>query len=290
MINVQEVKQKILKFLNEKGPSLPIHIAKSIELSTVFSSAILSELLNEKRIKTSSMRIGSSPLYMIPGQEQLIEKYAEENLTGTEKEAYLKLKQKKILDDLKQEPAIRVALRGIRDFASPIKYQERLYYKYAFTPTEEIQNMLSPDNSPNEKPARQEIESREIKHEKTNQKQIKEIRKHEERQLKSKSKKTNQKPDKFLTEIQEFLNSKNLQLISIESFDKKEVAIRVKNSEEFLLYAFDKKRINEKDILKASKKASELKLPYSLLSKSETPKKLSDTIEAFKKLTEVYKI
>ena len=92
MINVEEVKSKIIHLLNEKGPSLPIHVSKAVNMSSMFSSAILSELVNEKRVKLSNLKVGSSPLYLIPGHEEKLEKFTED-LTGFEKQAYLRLKE-----------------------------------------------------------------------------------------------------------------------------------------------------------------------------------------------------
>ena len=119
-IDVAEIKLKIISILEKSGPSLPIPIAKQTNLQPMFASAILSELLNEKRIKTSALRVGSSPLYLLPGQESKLEFFTD-NLTGVEKEAYLKLKDNKLLEDSNQEPKIRVALRAIKDFAIPIR-------------------------------------------------------------------------------------------------------------------------------------------------------------------------
>ena len=93
MLNIEETKQKILEILKQKGPSLPVPISREIKLSPTFTSAILSELSNEKKVKLSNMKIGSSPLYLIPGDEKKLENHAEQNLTGPEKSAFLRLKQ-----------------------------------------------------------------------------------------------------------------------------------------------------------------------------------------------------
>ena len=122
VINIGEVKQKIINFLQEKGPSLPVHITKVTGMNLMISSAILSEMLNERTIKQSHLKIGSSSLYYLPGQEKLLENFSL-NLKGFEKEAYIKLRENTILEDDSQIPAIRVALQGIKDFAIPI-YKE----------------------------------------------------------------------------------------------------------------------------------------------------------------------
>ena len=142
MINIEQIKQKILEFVKEKGPALPVPLSRHIELSPTFTSAILAELSNEKRIKMSNLKVGSSPLYLLQGQEPQLENFLD-NIEGAKKTALLKLKQNKILEDEKQDPAIRVALRSIRDFAIPLRFQGRVIWKYFTTPNEEAQALMN---------------------------------------------------------------------------------------------------------------------------------------------------
>ncbi len=51
-IDVAEVKRKILEIIESSGPTVPIPLSKKLSMQPMFVSAILSELLNEKRIKT----------------------------------------------------------------------------------------------------------------------------------------------------------------------------------------------------------------------------------------------
>jgi hypothetical protein len=121
--NPTEIKEKILGIIKERGPSLPVQIAGGIALSPLFTSAFLSELLQEKKIKMTHMRVGSSPVYYLEGQEEGLEKYSQ-YLKSKEKEAYELIRKDRFLKDFEQEPAIRVALRAIKDFAIPIKNSE----------------------------------------------------------------------------------------------------------------------------------------------------------------------
>lgn len=128
-INVSSIKEKILGYIKEKGPSLPANLTKITGMSLTFTSAILSELLAERKIKISNLKIGSSPLYYLEGQEERLEGFID-NLKPIEKDAFFKLKQNKILEDEKQSPQIRVAFRSLKDFAIPIKVGEKLFWKY----------------------------------------------------------------------------------------------------------------------------------------------------------------
>ena len=82
--DTSNIKEKILSVLRRRGPGLPVHIATELKMSGLFASAFLSELVSEKKIKLSYMRVGNSPLYYIPGQEHMIEKFS----------GYLKSKEK----------------------------------------------------------------------------------------------------------------------------------------------------------------------------------------------------
>ena len=74
-METEDTHKKIIEILKIKGPSLPIQIAKQIRISSLFVSAFLSELTDEKTIKVSHLKVGGSPLYLLPGQEPLLEKY-----------------------------------------------------------------------------------------------------------------------------------------------------------------------------------------------------------------------
>jgi len=126
--NIQGKNEKILSVLKTQGPSLPVHISRNIEIDMIFASAFLSELVSNKEVRVSNMKVGGSPIYYIPGQEEQLEKYYK-YLNGKEKEAFLLLKEKKVLEDKNQEPPIRVALRNIKDFAYHFYIDQEGYQK-----------------------------------------------------------------------------------------------------------------------------------------------------------------
>jgi len=139
--NAQEIKEKIVLILRRRGPSLPVHVAKETELTMLFASAFLSELYADKRIKISNMKVGGSPLYYLPGQEPMLERFSN-YLNNKEKEAFEMIYQKRILNDSEQQPAIRVALRAIRDFAIPFKNDEQIYWRYLTVLEEEVRQIF----------------------------------------------------------------------------------------------------------------------------------------------------
>ncbi|MDO8509047.1 MAG: hypothetical protein Q7S27_05170 [Nanoarchaeota archaeon] len=133
MMPMSQQKERIISIIKMKGPSLPVQVAKGIGVVPLFAGAFLSELYAEKRIKISNMRVGSSPLYYIEGQEGMLENFIE-HLNVKEREAFLVLKKAGILDESLLTPVIRVALREIRDFAIPVKIilkdEEKVFWRY----------------------------------------------------------------------------------------------------------------------------------------------------------------
>lgn len=272
--DTSEIKEKILSVLRRRGPSLPVHVSGETGMSALFASAFLSELFSEKKIKISNMKVGNSPLYFLPEQGPLLEKFSE-HLKNRERDAFELLKEKKFLKDSEQQPVIRVALRSIRDFAIPFKKNEEIFWRYFTVPESEFKSK--------EKPIKSEKES---KREELNifDKEIKE----KPKLKKTVRKKTSQKKDeKFFNKVKEFLSAKSIEIIDIESFNKNELVLRINKEGEKLLVAYNKKRINENDIIKTGKKASEAGLPYIILSLGEPLKKLSILIDALKNLSSI---
>jgi hypothetical protein len=291
MIDIQEKKNKILEFLNNNGPSLPVQVARAIQMDPVFASAILSELLGSKQIKTSHMKIGASPLYLIPGQEGKLEEKSD-NLKSIEKETQEKLKSKKVILDEDEEPATRVALRNIKDFAVPFKFQDKITWRYTFTPQEEINKILSPKkkNKPTPKtstpkeeetevPKAWEVKKTEIKQAKEESKKVEDIFK------KSNAQKT------FLEEIEHFLKNQDTDITAIEEVDKSKVIAIVKSKDiSSMLFAFNRIRITETELLKCYKEAEKKDLPYQIIIKGSLTKKLTNTILAHQKLIKINKL
>ncbi len=142
MIDVNDVKNRIIGYLEENGLSLPVRIAKAVKMEPVFTSAILSELLNSKKVKCSNFRLGSSCFYFLRGQESGLEMVGDEHLKGVEKDVFLLLRDNKVLKDSEQAPAVRVALRSLKDFAIPFKFEEEVYWRYSLIDREEIRNKM----------------------------------------------------------------------------------------------------------------------------------------------------
>lgn len=142
---VPNAHDKVVQIVRLKGPVFPSQINKELDTNIIFASAILSELVDTKVLKISSLKVGSSPLYYSPGQEYKLQNFSN-NLASKEKEAYELLRQRLVLEDSKQEPAIRVALRQIKDFAKPLQVTSdganQVFWKWYMLSNEEAENKI----------------------------------------------------------------------------------------------------------------------------------------------------
>jgi hypothetical protein len=281
--DTSQIKENIISFLKINGPSLPVHIGKYINQSMLFTSAFLSELYSEKRIKMSHMKIGSSSVYYLKDQEPQLERFSQ-YLKSKEKEAYELLREKNFLEDENQQPAIRVALRAIKDFAFPLEKENKLTWKY----------LTAEENSlKNQEPQIKEQVIEILPGKKEILEEIKEKKKKEIVKNKNPTKKKipQKKDDKFFNRIKEHLMQRSIEILDIENFAKDHLILRIKkNNVEEILIAYNKKKLSEEDIIKANKKALEHHQKFRILSLGEPAKKTINLMEALKNLSEIEKI
>ncbi len=281
--DTSQIKEKIISILKRRGPSLPVHIAKETELSILFASAFLSELFSEKKIKISNMKVGNSPIYFIPGQESKLENFSQ-HLKSKEKEAFQLLKEKKFLNDKEQDPAIRVALRAIKDFAIPFKKNEEIFWRY-FTIPEKDFNITQTVTSKTDEPENKETKNKNLEIFDKPEKKKKITKK------KSSKTRTKRQSDKLFKKVKKFLYKENIEIIDFQSISKNELILKIKeNEKEKFLIAYNKKRITDLDLIKTYKKLGKEKIPYVLLSLGNPSKKLSNLIEVIKGLDSIKKI
>ena len=300
-----QLKEKIISTISTRGPSLPVHIAKEINMSMLFASAFLSELISEKKIKTSNLRVGSSPLYLIKGQEEKLENFSN-YLKSKEKDAFVLIREKKFLKDSNQEPAIRVALRAIKDFAIPFRKQDEIHWRYFKIPESEFgvqeKNKTPIEDKKEDKkeflPETKEIKKdfkEEIKESKEDDLQIfdeeKKVKKKVVRKKTTKKKTSSKVNEKFFNSVKGYLSLKEIEILDIVGFSKDDLILKVKEKgEEKILVAYNKKSLREEDLIKAYKKSQEFNLKYLLLSFGEPLKKLNNFIEAALSLERIEKI
>ena len=327
---INEVKERIVGTMRLRGPSLPVHIARTINTSPIFASAFLSELYSEGRVKISNMKVGSSPLYYLPGQENLLENFIE-YLNQREKEAFYLLKKEKILHDDVQTPVVRVALRAIKDFAIPIKInikgEARAIWKYHMLPEMEFRSVAEQYFSPEtrreikeeiktiavqkvEVPlmeqaqqiheqivnVRQAVSEKPLEVEKEEENlEIEEEDENREILIEKPLKKMKAKDFEFSNKVKEYLSKKDIELLSIVEEKKKDFTARVRidmafGKQEYFLVAKDKKKISEIDLTMAHQRAQSEKILALILSPGEPDKKAMEYLRTWRNLVKFERI
>ncbi len=296
-----QTKGKILSVIQIKGPSLPVQISREAETSPLFAGAFLSELAKEEAIKISSMKVGGSPLYYIKGQEHLLDNFFK-YLPEKEKEAFLMLKEKRVLEDSKQTPAIRVALRNIKDFAFPFKKDGEVFWRFHTTTEQEVRDILEPKENrlvkqPAEQPVKQSVEQPAKQPEQVFKQEHKQtVKKSEQldiglrtmkRQFKKEEKFENplvmeekgevKKYSEFVSKVVDKIN-REYNLIEEKYYKPKEYScvIQIKSDLgpiNFLAFARDKKKLSETDVKQMVSEAQKIPLPALILYKRELSKK-----------------
>ncbi len=293
---LNETKEKIISTISLKGPSFPTRIARETEMNPLFVSAFLSELVSQNKLKISSLKVGSSPLYYLPGQENLLENFIE-HLNQKEKEAFLLLKNSNVLEDEKQLPAIRVALRNIKDFAVPlsvrINNELKIFWKFSMLQNEEAKEIINSLFTKKE-------EVKETFEKEKQQKQAEKIEKEIEEKKEITPRKKAVKPKKeinseFLDKIKEYLQAKDIEILQEVLSKKKEFTSKIRidtqfGKQEFYLISKEKKKITEDDLAIAMQKAQTEKMPALILSQGDLDKKAQEYLKEWKNMIKFEKI
>lgn len=167
-------REKLLNIVKEKGPLLPAQINKEMRTNVLFASAMLSEMVDQKKLMLTSMKVGGSPLYYCAGQEHMIEKFAHK-LNEQNYRVFELLKKSRILRDRDQDPQSRVALREIKDFAVPLEVSANgnkdLFWKFYLVSDSDAESLIkdyinskaAPKREPapqaHEKPEKREVQA-----------------------------------------------------------------------------------------------------------------------------------
>lgn len=298
MIDVQKInttKEKIVSTINASGPSFPTKISRETGISPLFTGALLSEMVSEKKLVMSHMKVGSSPLYFLPNQEPLLENFTQ-YLNSKEKEALARLKNARILDDTAEDPAIRVALRKLKDFAVPITVRkdetEKLFWKF-FTVSDidaeqRIEEIVSPEKAQKKYERKEELPKKEITKEAEKAPQ-------ESREEKPKKSKKEKKPSTFSLNVKEYLAAKEIEVLADLPSKAKEYNARIRidtllGKQEYLLLAKEKKKLTEDDLAIALHRTQTEKMPALILSAGEPDKEASAYLAQWKNLLKIEKI
>jgi len=199
------------------------------------------------------------------------------------------------LEDSKQEPAIRVALRAIKDFAIPMKIHlddgERIFWKLHTIGREDFEKrinlMLNPKPQETPELKKEEPEILQVKEEprKVEEKILEESQEKIEKQDK-KSKKDKKSKGSFDFEVDCWLRENNASVIELSKDGKNAKGkISLPGKGECILVARNKKTLDELDLIIANQIGLHEHLPVLLLANGKLNKKAEEVFGFFKGIT-----
>jgi len=131
--NLTVKRERVVEIVKQEGPLLPIVISKKMDMDTTFSGAILSEMVSTKMLSITTVKVGGSPFYYLPGDEEKLEALIE-HLNEKDQETANLLRDKKVLRDRDLTPLQRVSLRQIKDYAKQVRVtvngQDDLFWRW----------------------------------------------------------------------------------------------------------------------------------------------------------------
>lgn len=277
-VGLQRAKEGIIHHISTNGPSLPASIASQLKVPLLFISAFLSELYREEKLMMSHMKIGTSSLYLLPGQEKDLEKFIQ-HLNQREREALSILRSKKILKDSELSPVHRVAIREIKDFALPVQKNNELTWEYAFadkTQEVEIKKEILEEKKVEIKENIEEKlkeDNNEIKIKKTKPKKVQKIVEPFSLSLSNAELNT-----PLSDEVKLFLEKNNYLIQNLVKADKKECIFKASingphGEQSYLVHACNKKKLKEEELTSILKDAHNQRLLALVLARAEPDKK-----------------
>ncbi len=295
-----EYREKILE-LARKEPLLPSIAAKALSTNSILAGAMLSEMCSKGLLKTSTLKVGGSPLYYAPGNERQLLNHLS-SLNEKDKRTTLKLQQEKIIRDTESDALTRFSLRQIKDFARELTVShentQEIFWKWFEISDQEAETLIKmrleskiPRENKKTEPEKiaeqqkstnfsgQEIRTNILEAKKTEQ-----TGKEQEHAL------LNEQTTGFTESISGFF-AKNKILISEKISIKKtelDLIIKIQSPVGALTYyckARSKKKITEADISNAYVQGQLKKLPVVFLTDGELTKQARALLEQLKGIT-----
>lgn len=150
----------ISRTIEQRGPSLPAQLAKTVGKDSILTGAMLSEMSSKGLLRISHMKIGGSPLYYLPNQEEQLQQFMH-HLSDKESAVLNKLKEHLILEDATLEPVERVMLKSLKDFAVSVIVKtdefEKKFWKWYMFPDEDAKKKIVDLLTPKKEVDKEEI-------------------------------------------------------------------------------------------------------------------------------------
>lgn len=137
--------------LGHNSPLLPNTVAKALNTNGILAGAMLSEMVAKGLLKTSTLKVGGSPLYYLPGKEEQLLSYSN-YLNEKDKRTLALLQELKVIREKDCEPLVRVSLSLIKDFSKQLLVEyngiQETFYKYFLVTDEEAKQLIKAQLEP----------------------------------------------------------------------------------------------------------------------------------------------
>ncbi|PIN78608.1 hypothetical protein COV16_05780 [Candidatus Woesearchaeota archaeon CG10_big_fil_rev_8_21_14_0_10_34_8] len=139
-------KDNVLQVVKMKGYVVPSDLTRQFHVDTFIMGAVLSDLVREKKLIISHVKVGRSPVYYPPEHKSKLQDLYN-YLNEKDKQVYDLLKKEKVLRDTDQSPLIRVSLKTMRDYSKPIEVtvgdKTQIFYKWYLATDQEVHSALT---------------------------------------------------------------------------------------------------------------------------------------------------
>jgi hypothetical protein len=277
-----EYRDKILA-LAQTSPLLPTTVAKALATNSIMAGAMLSEMCSKGLLKTSALRVGGSPLYIIPGKEEQLLNYLQ-SLNEKDRRTVLKLQEEKIIRQTEADPLTQVSLTQIKDFAKPLtvtyENKQETFWKWFSIEDKEAEELI-----------RTKLEGKPIAKKPEQPKTPVEPPKPVEQKTLTPEKPAEKPTGDFWQQTQTFLTKNNIMLTEQTTIKKKlefDLIIELPSPVGKLSYyckARNKKKITEGDISAAYVQGQIKKLPVIYLTNGELTKQAKEVLNQLKGIT-----
>lgn len=288
-----EYREKILT-LARTQPVLPSGVAKALNTNSIMAGAMLSEMCSKGLLKTSALRVGGSPLYLIPGNEAQLLNHLN-SLNEKDRKTVELLRENKVIGEREADPLTRVSLTTIKDFAKPLTVtynnQNETYWKWFEITDDEAKHHIGKKINPQPVKEQPKQETKKEIAESIQQERPKQETKVDPAETKEKIPEKPKPTGEFWQDILNFLKENNITLVQHEQIKKKteyDMIVELDSPVGKLTYyckARSKKKLTDADISAAYVTGQIKKLPTILLTDGELNKQANAILTQLKGIT-----
>lgn len=288
--------------LGHNSPLLPNTVAKALNTNGILAGAMLSEMVAKGLLKTSTLKVGGSPLYYLPGKEEQLLSFSN-YLNEKDKRTLALLQELKVIREKDCEPLVRVSLSLIKDFSKQliVEYNniQETFYKYFLVTDEEAKQLIKAQLEPAQaSPLKESKAKKELVEEKTERKETKQEAAKDEKETSEITSLKKEKPKKIEAPAGDFWEQLLLHFSTHKIIIQEHTVVKKKTDFDLIVEipspvgkltyyckARSKKKLTDADISSAYVTGQIKKLPTIFITDGELNKKAQELASQLKGLT-----